>query len=532
MKINKYYIVLAISIFIFGLKVSEDYGMHWDEGIQRFMGQEALVYVVSKLFPSQIKNIPNTLQGYSIEYSGRYGSVFDLPTAIIEELFFPDDLRRAYIMRHKVNWMFYFAGIIGFFFFSKLVFKTNQKAALATLFYILHPRLLAHGFFNPKDSILQSIVVLSLYPLAKAYFEKNWKWFTIAGIVMGLSISTRIVAIYIPFIFICFYSLKTLFTKKNTRFFISNNILNLLIFLIITFITVFLSWPILWENTVSNFIKIFSTMKQFPFTGNVFFFGEYIRARDVPWNYIPVWVGITTPILFLFLWVLGIGDLLKSIFKSWNKNIIWDGFMFAGFIVPLSAVIILKSTLYDSWRHMFFIYPFLAYFMAKGFFLLVEIINYKMKTRKNVIIIPLLVLIFSSPIYSIIRIHPYQQVYFNSIAGKDPMLNFEGDYLGLSYRKGFEWILENDSRDTINVIASQGWGNRHYLKSSDKKRLHLIYRDLPRNPKYDAGDYYITSFRGYQPDWFQNATNIPPFDNEVFSINIQGMKILGVYKLR
>ena len=149
-------------------------------------------------------------------------------------------------------------------------------------------------------------------------------------------------------------------------------------------------------------------MKQFPFTGNVFFFGEYIRARDVPWNYIPVWVGITTPILFLFLWVLGIGDLLKSIFKSWNKNIIWDGFMFAGFIVPLSAVIILKSTLYDSWRHMFFIYPFLAYFMAKGFFLLVEIINYKMKTRKNVIIIPLLVLIFSSPIYSIIKIHPYQ----------------------------------------------------------------------------------------------------------------------------
>ena len=170
--------------------------------------------------------------------------------------------------------------------------------------------------------------------------------------------------------------------------------------------------------------------------------------------------------------------------------------------------------------------------MAKGFFLLVEIINYKMKTRKNVIIIPLLVLIFSSPIYSIIRIHPYQQVYFNSLAGKEPMLNFEGDYLGLSYRKGFEWILENDSRDTINVIASQGWGNRHYLKSSDKKRLHLIYRDLPRKPKYDAGDYYITNFRGYQPDWFQTATNFPPFDNEVFSINIRGMKILGVYKLR
>ncbi|SVD00275.1 uncharacterized protein METZ01_LOCUS353129, partial [marine metagenome] len=99
MKINKYYIVLAISIFVFGLEISEDYGISWDEGIQRIRGQKALVFVANKLCLTNLKNIPNSLQDYNnIEASGkygagRYGAIFDLPTAIIEELFFADDLR-------------------------------------------------------------------------------------------------------------------------------------------------------------------------------------------------------------------------------------------------------------------------------------------------------------------------------------------------------------------------------------------------------------------------------------------------------
>ena len=89
-------IILSISVCMFGLKISEDYGISWDEGIQRIRGQKALVYVANKLSPSNIKNIPNTLQGYnkfegSGKYgAGRYGAIFDLPTAFIEELFFSD----------------------------------------------------------------------------------------------------------------------------------------------------------------------------------------------------------------------------------------------------------------------------------------------------------------------------------------------------------------------------------------------------------------------------------------------------------
>ena len=79
--------------------------------------------------------------------------------------------------------------------------------------------------------------------------------------------------------------------------------------------------------------------------------------------------------------------------------------------------------------------------------------------------------------------HPYQQTFFNFLAGENPMLNFEGDYLGLGYRKGFEWIVDNDNRDTIQVIATQSWEDRHLLPNHDKSSLKFIMHDFSQ---YDS----------------------------------------------
>ena len=69
-------IILSISVCMFGLKISEDYGISWDETLQRFRGQEALVYVVQKFGIFQNREIPDSLKGYSVDGSGRYGTIF------------------------------------------------------------------------------------------------------------------------------------------------------------------------------------------------------------------------------------------------------------------------------------------------------------------------------------------------------------------------------------------------------------------------------------------------------------------------
>ena len=57
--------------------------------------------------------------------------------------------------------------------------------------------------------------------------------------------------------------------------------------------------PYFWVDPISGFLETFNIAKQFDFSGNVFFFGKLIPAKDIPWYYVPVWIFITTPIIFI-----------------------------------------------------------------------------------------------------------------------------------------------------------------------------------------------------------------------------------------
>ena len=47
-----------------------------------------------------------------------------------------------------------------------------------------------------------------------------------------------------------------------------------------------------------------------------------------------------------------------------------------------------------------------------------------------------------------------------------------------------------------------------------------------------SGDYFITNFRGDWQDYKKlKLKSFAPYTNEVFSINVNNMKIISVYKL-
>ena len=114
------------------------------------------------------------------------------------------------------------------------------------------------------------------------------------------------------------------------------------------------------------------------------------------------------------------------------------------------------------------------------------------------------------------------------------MLLFEGDAWGTSYRQGLEWIVQNDERDSIMVSMhnSPGSRKRHMISINDRKRLHFQFISMPNKLEEIPGDYFMTNFYGEQLSLYLKAKNsIPPLDEEVFSVNIGGMKILGLYNL-
>ena len=528
LKIKFLSILFFFLLFLIGIHISKDFGISWDESHHRDSGQRVLVYLVKFFGLDWIKPIPEGLENYN--YSEKmYGPIFDTISAVIEESFQLNDFRNIYTMRHCLNFIFYFGGYIGYFFFIKLIFPKNKFAILLSFFYLFHPRLFGQGFFNPKDSILQAYVAISIIPIIRSFLHFKFKDLVWSAFTIGIAISTKVVAVYLPFLFSIFY----IFIGSLRNIKLLKIIKNISLFYLFLFFFIFVFWPP-WTNPIKSIVDIFQVLKQYPFAGENFILGKYVSRFDTPWYYVPLWIGVTTPLSFILFFFIGIWKNCQHLFKELTANILIDNFMAAGFLGPILSVIFFGSTLYGGWRHMFFIYPFIAYFMIKGFIFTSDWMYSYFKLKKDHIVLFLGVIVFSPTILSIIKTHPNQSVYFNILTGKDPMLSYEGDTWGTSYRQGLEWIVQNDKRDSIMVSIhnSPGSRNRHMIPINDRKRLHFQFISSPSTLEKIPGDYFMTNFYGEQPNLYMKAkNNIPPLDKESFSVNNGEMKILGLYDL-
>ena len=294
---------------------------------------------------------------------------------------------------------------------------------------------------------------------------------------------------------------------------------------VIFFIVFF--WPYLWENPVRNFINTFFVMGKFPYSYYVLYLGTFIKSTAVPWHYIPVWILITTPLIYIFFFLIGffltIQSMLKNGIKLYSNDSERQDFLFfLLFFAPLAAVIVLNSALYDGWRHMYFIYaPFLLIAMT-GVARLIGIIKETSSGRERcaglfIVAVTLIYLISTS--YQMIRNHPYQNVYFNNLAGNNVGEIFELDYWGLSFRQGLEYIVKNDTRPVIKLAANVPpplMNNAIFLERRDISRLQLT--------RIDQADYFLTNYRWHPQPY--------PLANEVYTVPVDNLKIMSVFKLR
>jgi hypothetical protein len=120
-----------------------------------------------------------------------------------------------------------------------------------------------------------------------------------------------------------------------------------------------------------------------------------------------------------------------------------------------------------------------------------------------------------------INYHPYQNVYFNRLAGKDMLTvqqNYMMDYWGLSYREGIEAILAVDDGDSISMLVETGAGQiaQQLLPLDEANRIRAV--STLEEADYFIGNYYMLS-KPY------------PFQDEIYAVKIGNAKILSVYRL-
>ena len=473
--LNIFVYIIFLFFFILGIFIYDDYGFSWDEYIDRTNGFVSLNFIRELLSLEIYPNFPK-LETYR---DANYGVIFNLPMAFVEKIFFIEDTKQIFLIRHLTNFIIFFISSI---FFYLLLNKRFSKllSIIGLVFFYLSPRIFADSFYNNKDIIFFSFFTISLYFLITFLNKITYKNAIFLSVVCALAIADRVIGIIIPFIVFIFYILESLENKSYFK----KNIFKIIFFFITLILFTLIFWPYLWTNPVTNFLNTIQDMSSYEWRGGILYFGEYISGLNLPWHYTIVWILISTPILYLFLFIIGTFLILIRLTKRYLNlskekifNDIYRGkkeradlITFCILFFTIFLIIELNSTLYNGWRQLYFIYPCLLFISIRG----LEFFVRKFSIIKVVIfIIPFLM--FTST--WMIKNHPFQFGYFNNLAGNNIRDNFEIDYYGTSNRSALEYIVKNDKRTKLNVYVvseSPYYWSLLMLDKKYRKKLNFV----------------------------------------------------------
>jgi 4-amino-4-deoxy-L-arabinose transferase-like glycosyltransferase len=411
--------VLIIIPLIVGLLTFRDYGESWDEASKRAYAEYALDAYQYLLHPRGLPPFGNELN----YYGPAYFMLAAVASRLIQLLVPAWTAAEAW---HLFYFLTFLAGVWILYLLSKR-FMSDWAAFGVALLYLTQPLFWGHAFINPKDTPFAAFFMLSLYLGFKmAEAEKGkYLWALSAGLVLGFSASFRILAPYAALL-IAFYFLRTKGVKA---------IPFLVVYAATAIAATYLTWPYLWADPIHRFLESLRVMSAFPFEQTVLFKGELYPASRLPLSYIPTLLRIqlTEPLLLLFAFglVISLNHFANGERFTFLLFIFW-------FLLPVTAIVVSGSTLYDNFRQLFFLLP--PVFILAG--LTLDYIFRKLTTTPARLILLLLLSAFG--VVPAFQLHPYEYVYYNSQVNgtAGAYRNFEMDYWDTSFPEAARYLNE------------------------------------------------------------------------------------------
>jgi len=539
----KFLVYLFFSFFLLvGIIIYKDYGLSIDEPFHRTTGHFWYYMLISKFLPNlesltALKSYINEMEWSYDFFDGKfneYGPIFDLLSVLFEYLFNITSAEQAYKLKHFLTFITFFTSGIFFYKTINLRFENKIFTILITFFYFSSPRIFAESFYNCKDIVFMSFCVLSIYYLLKSFEKTSLKNIILFSLFSAIATQIRIAGVQLIFLYLIFFLFEAL---ENKNYFKKYKLVFFVCFLSFFFFLI-LFWPFLWENPIANFVKIFFIFSNYHWSFDVFYLGKYVKASNLPWHYIPMWIFVSTPLMYIFFYIIGIFITGRSLFlnflnlsetsdkKLWNeKNQKKDFLMFFYILSPVFVIIIFNSTIYGGWRHLYFIYPGLMYMFA----LSVNFIFNKLRSYKIKKIIYLLTILFCiNNIYILIKLHPYQNVYFNYVVEKKANRLFEIDYWGLANREAINYIINTEDLKKNISIRTASFTPLSYskkiLKENDTAKFQF---DGTTNLNQD---YVFTNYHYEKDPKFLKKYFIPKDYKKVFTIKRGNIIINEIYK--
>jgi hypothetical protein len=516
-------------LLVIGLCIYRDYGISWDEPTQRQSGQVTLKYVAERLAPSLLKGSAYYLESLNNYRDRDYGIAFEAPAVAFEKMLGLGDKKKVFMFRHLLTFLVALAGIFAVHKMVERRFSDWRVGLLAALFLILTPRIFAESFYNSKDIVLMAVFAIAMNTMITFVLNPSLRSAVLHGLASAVAIDVRIPAVILPIATAIILIIRLL--KRESP--ISSTYRALAVYLATACILVLVMWPWLWSDPIRNFVDGFRDMANFRWYGEVLYMGRFFRGSDLPWHYIPVWITITTPLLYVALFLVGAFSTLCQIASRgtslWRGDEELQDAVFLGLlVVPIATVIFLDSVVHDGWRHLYFIYPAFLFLAVRGWVLLwgkeVSLWGKDLGTIRKLTLVVVTAISVVHIAAWMWKVHPFQNVYFNTLAGSDLRSRYQLDYWGLADRKALEYILDNDKSEVIYVRADS-WTPLsvafNMIDEQDRRRLRLSDGDR------GLARYALTNYQGVKdPDDAKYAKDYDLF----YQIQVDNEIILSVFQ--
>ena len=484
---------------VVALVTHRDFGATYDEGLQARYGELCLDY-----FRSGGRD-RSCNEYFDLRY---YGPLVE----IVPALFYTPGGPGKYELRHLILGLMALASIPGMWLFARRI-GDPRTAVFAVLAMVMTPRFVGHWFNNSKDVPFAVAVLLFMAALARAFTGERVRWSRalVAGLAMGAGLCARPGGFSLFGLFLASAAGVWLVTRDRAAG--ADSVLGVVpkvaLIPIVAWPMMVAPWPWAHGNPLAHPIEAMRAVMAFPTGVPVLFGGTMVHSGALPWDYVARQVAITTPLPILGLALAG---LLFGVRRQWAAPRTRDARVIAlaqvWLFAPLALFVLVRPHVYAGMRHFLFVLPALAFFAGLGASELLARLRSPAARRAGGAVLCLLLL---SPLPSLVRLHPYQMTFFNSLVGGTA--GAEGrywtDYWHSSYAEAIAWVNERareaPEREWTVVIAAGEpvmlWA-RDY--AGDNVRL-VSTRELTRGAPLAPADYYIGTTRSQQDRLFPEA---------------------------
>ena len=509
-------LILCALFLLAGLATAGDYGITEDEPNQRQIAQANLDYILGRA--AGIATL-NAVDQY-------YGAAFELPLLLAEGALGQADYYQIHRLRATLAHLFFIIGGFFCYLLAYRLFNNRLIALFALLFYLLHPRIYGHSFFNTKDPVFLSMFSIALYLLERAFRRNTPAAFILLGVAVGLLTNLRIMGIMLLPAVIAMRGLDWFYAGNSGAGAGGNStqrkgiLLTGGLFFLAAVLTAYALAPYAWTNPAGYWTANLDLTVNHPLAFPQLFRGQWFPADQLPPHYTAAWFAITTPLPLMLLGAVGIGAAGAAALRQ-PRRIFRNGplrlaaLLLAALLLPPLAAALLGSRQYDDWRHFYFLYAPFCLLAAGGLGWiaaalsrrrpwngLTAALSHRRPWRRG--LYGLTAAGLALALLQLIQIHPLQHLYFNSLVDRATPEKLRQRYTlrfpELAYWAALQQLRETWPGAPPAVGSDYRWEDNLPLSPADRARLLFLGGSARR------ADYTLTPMAAARPDLsFNNA---------------------------